>query len=133
MKPSNYSTSDFINTQPREELLLRTIHIIEAYISDPELNGNLLCKELGVSKRVLYVKLKNLAGQTVNEFIRTIRLKKSIKYLSDGKFNITQISIEMGFNSASYFTRSFKKYFGLSPKAYRQVKTMKKTSSQFKF
>jgi AraC-like DNA-binding protein len=125
MKTSDYTPTDFLDIQPREELLLKTIHIIEAYISDPDLNGNILSKELGISKRVLYERLRNLAGQTVNEFIRTVRLKKSIDYLIEGKFNITQISIEMGFNSASYFTRSFKKYFGISPRAYREIRAVK--------
>jgi AraC-like DNA-binding protein len=120
MKTVNYQSSDLFETQPAEELLSRTIKIIETYISDPGLNGSRLSRELGISKRVLYVRLKNLAGQTVNEFIRTIRLKKSVQYLRDGKINITELSVEMGFNSASYFTRSFKKHFGLSPKAYKQ-------------
>jgi AraC-like DNA-binding protein len=118
MKTVNYPSADIHETQPPEELLSRTIKIIETYISDPGLNGYRLSRELGISKRVLYVRLKNLAGQTVNEFIRTTRLKKSIHYIREGKINISQISIEMGFNSASYFTRSFKKHFGLSPKAY---------------
>jgi signal transduction histidine kinase/ligand-binding sensor domain-containing protein/AraC-like DNA-binding protein len=110
--------SDFTRNELDEELLSKLIKFIESNISDPELNGDMLCKELGISKRVLYVKLKNIAGQTVNEFIRTIRLKKSTVPLMEGKLNITQISTEMGFNSASYFTRSFTKHFGLSPKEY---------------
>jgi signal transduction histidine kinase/ligand-binding sensor domain-containing protein/AraC-like DNA-binding protein len=110
--------SDFTRNILDEELLSKAIKFIESNISDPELNGDLLCKVLGISKRVLYVKLKNIAGQTVNEFIRTIRLKKSTVPLIEGKLNITQISTEMGFNSASYFTRSFTKHFGLSPKEY---------------
>ena len=122
MKTVNYPSQDMIDTQPSEELLSRTIKIIETYISDPGLNGYRLSRELGISKRVLYVRLKNLAGQTVNEFIRTTRLKKSIHYISEGKFNISQISIEMGFNSVSYFIRSFKKHFGLSPRAYIKQK-----------
>jgi AraC-like DNA-binding protein len=122
MRTSDYSSSDVLDTKYTEDLVSRTIKIIELYISDPGLNGNKLSRELGISKRVLYVRLKKLAGQTVNEFIRTVRLKKSMNYLSEGKINITQISIEMGFNSASYFTRSFKKHFGLSPRAYSKQK-----------
>lgn len=101
-----------------EEVLSKAIRFIEQTISDPDLNGDMLCKELGISKTVLYTKLKTITGQTVNEFIRTIRLKKSIGLLIEGRMNVTQISAEMGFNSASYYTKSFTAHFGFSPKEY---------------
>jgi signal transduction histidine kinase/ligand-binding sensor domain-containing protein/DNA-binding response OmpR family regulator len=111
-------TSDFTRNSLDKELLSRAVKFIENNISDPDLNGDMLCRELGISKTVLYIKLKNIAGQTVNEFIRIIRLKKSTIMLLEGKLNITQISSEIGFNSASYYTKSFTSHFGLSPKEY---------------
>ena len=110
--------SDFTKNKLDEELLSKMIKFVEANISSPDINGDALAKELAISKSVLYIKLKNLSGQTVNEFIRTIRLKNSTKLLLEGRLNITQISFEMGFNSPSYFTKSFTKHFGLSPKEY---------------
>jgi AraC-like DNA-binding protein len=108
----------FTNNKLDEEILLKAIRFVEQHISDTDLNGDRLCKELGISKTVLYTKLKTITGQTVNEFIRIIRLKKSVDLLMEGRMNITQISIEMGFNSASYFTKSFTAHFGFSPKEY---------------
>jgi signal transduction histidine kinase/ligand-binding sensor domain-containing protein/CheY-like chemotaxis protein/AraC-like DNA-binding protein len=110
--------SKYTQNKLDEEVLSKAIRFIEQNISDPDLNGDMLCKELGISKTVLYTKLKTITGQTVNEFIRTIRLKKSVDLLIEGKMNITQISIEMGFNSASYYTKSFTAHFGFSPKEY---------------
>src|SRR5690606_33000982 len=105
-------------TKLDEELLSRAIQFIERNISDPDLNGDVLGKELGMSKSLLYTKIRNLTGQTVNEFIRIIRLKMSIRYLMEGEMTISQVSSEIGFNSASYFTRSFTQHFGLPPKDY---------------
>jgi AraC-like DNA-binding protein len=110
--------SDFTRNKLDEELLSKAIEFIESNISDPGLNAEMLSRSLGMSKRVLYAKLNNIAGQTVNEFIRTIRLKKSIQYLLEGKLNVSEISTAMGFNSPSYFSRSFTRHFGLSPKEY---------------
>ena len=110
--------AEFTKNKLDEELLSKMIKFVEDNISSPEINGDSLSRELGISKSVLYTKLKNISGQTVNEFIRTIRLKNSIKLLMEGRLNITQISFEMGFNSPSYFTKSFTKHFGLSPKEY---------------
>lgn len=108
-----------------EEVLSKAIRFIEQNISDPDLNGDMLCKELGISKTVLYTKLKTITGQTVNEFIRTIRLKKSIDLLIEGRMNVTQIAAEMGFNSPSYYTKSFTAHFGFSPKEYVSLQTHK--------
>jgi len=110
--------SDLTKNKLDEELLSKMIKFVETNISSPDINGDSLSKELAISKSVLYTKLKNLSGQTVNEFIRTIRLKNSIKLLMEGRLNITQISFEMGFNSPSYYTKSFTRHFGLSPKEY---------------
>jgi signal transduction histidine kinase/ligand-binding sensor domain-containing protein/CheY-like chemotaxis protein/AraC-like DNA-binding protein len=110
--------SEYTRNEMDEDLMLRAVRFIENNISDPELNGDTLCKELGISKSVLYSKLKSIAGQTVNEFIRIIRLKKSTILLLEGKLNINQVSSEVGFNSASYYTKSFTSHFGLSPKEY---------------
>jgi signal transduction histidine kinase/ligand-binding sensor domain-containing protein/DNA-binding response OmpR family regulator len=110
--------SKYTHNKLDEEVLSKAITFIEDHISDPDLNGDMLSKELGISKTLLYTKLKTITGQTVNEFIRTIRLKKSIDLLLDGEMNITEISMEMGFNSPSYYTKSFTAHFGVSPKEY---------------
>ena len=94
------------------------IAYIESHLSDANLHADDLCKELGLSKTLLYEKIKNLTGQTVNEFIKTIRLKRSVELLKKGKMNISQIAIEVGFNSLSYFTRSFTKQYGKAPSEY---------------
>ena len=101
-----------------EEFINKLIKAVEQAISMPDLNGDNLAKELGISKSILYAKLKTITGQTVNEFIRIIRIKKSTDLLLEGRLNITEISIEMGFNSASYYTKSFRKYYACSPKEF---------------
>lgn len=113
-----YVPSEYTHNKLDEELMERLIALVEQNISDPELNGTFLSRELGISKSVLYAKLKNITGQSVNEFVRILRLKKSINLLFEGKLNIAEISTEMGFNSPSYYTKSFRKYFSLSPSEY---------------
>ncbi|MFN3402708.1 MAG: two-component regulator propeller domain-containing protein [Cytophagaceae bacterium] len=111
-----------------KDLLKKAIDFIEKYISDPDLNGDRLAKELGLSKTLLYLKLKNLTGQTVNEFIRIIRLKKSTGLLIQGELSISEIASEIGFNSPSYFTRSFTQHFGYCPKTFISKQKEKRTS-----
>jgi AraC-like DNA-binding protein len=119
-----FSTDVYVNVQDLtasksdQDLLNKIIQFTETNIANPDLNGDLLCQELGLSKSLLYLKLRNITGQTVNEFIRIVRLKRSIHFLLEGKLNISEIAYETGFNSPSYFTKSFTQHFGVSPKGY---------------
>jgi AraC-like DNA-binding protein len=116
--------SNKVTNKSDEELIAKMTSVVQQNISDAQFNANAFCQKLGMSKTILYSRLKNISGQTVNEFIRTYRLNKSLELLAEGKYNITQISEEMGFNSLSYFSRSFTKLFGLSPKQYISTKSI---------
>lgn len=58
---------------------------------------------------------KYLTGKTSTEYINEVRLKKSIELLKKGNMNITEIAINCGFNDVNYFSRLFKKKYGISP------------------
>lgn len=103
---------------PENEWLNKLIDLITKHLSEPELNAEFLCKEMAISKTLLYSKLKSISGQTVNELIRVIRLQKSTELLLQGKLTISEVAIETGFNSASYFSKSFTQFYGLSPKEF---------------
>lgn len=98
-----------------EDFLKQVLAVVEKNLSDPELDYKLLCEETALSRTVLYAKIKTLTGQGVHEFIRSIRLKKSLVLLREKKLNISQVAFEVGFNSHSYFNKCFVKQYGVSP------------------
>jgi AraC-like DNA-binding protein len=71
-----------------------------------------------MSRTQLYRKLKAVSGQSANEFIRTIRLKRAAQLLGQGELTIAQITYEVGFTDLPYFRECFKKLFGVTPSAY---------------
>lgn len=101
-----------------EEFLNNLVTFVETNISDPAIDARSICENLGMSRTILYAKVKTLTGQSVHEFIKSIRLKKSLRFLLDGKLTISQIAMEVGFNSHSYFDKCFVKYYGIGPKEY---------------
>jgi AraC-like DNA-binding protein len=105
-------------TRADEEFVGRLVAVIEKHMANQDLDSRLVCKELGVSRTILYEKIKTLSGQTVHEFIKSIRLRRSLKLLLEQKMNISQIAFEVGFNSSSYYHRCFLKEYGMSPKEY---------------
>ncbi|MCG7384595.1 helix-turn-helix domain-containing protein [Paenibacillus sp. ACRRY] len=53
-------------------------------------------------------------------YMLTLRLERACSLLKHSSLTITQISYECGFNDSNYFTRQFRKAYGVSPKVYRQ-------------
>ncbi|MBL0744422.1 hybrid sensor histidine kinase/response regulator transcription factor [Chryseolinea lacunae] len=101
-----------------EEFLNRLIEFINQNLSDTTLDARILGEEFGISRSILYTKIKTLTGQSVHEFIKSIRLKQSLKLLLEGRLTISQVALEVGFNSHSYFDKCFIKQFGMGPKEY---------------
>ena len=63
--------------------------------------------------------VKALTGETINDFVRTIKLKRAAQYLCKGELRISEILYKSGFNSHSYFTKCFKEEFGMTPTEYQ--------------
>jgi len=102
-------------------LLDKILLVIEKYIDDTEFNINTFASEMGMSRTNLFSKIKGLTGQTPNDFVTTIRLKKAaIMLLNHPEMNITEISEQLGFNSSRYFSKCFKNQYHVSPLSYRK-------------
>lgn len=55
---------------------------------------------------------------TPGDFIRIVRLKRAAELLQEGEYRINEIAILVGFQSQSYFAKSFQKQFGVLPKDF---------------
>ncbi len=103
-----------------EEFIEKMNDYVEQHINDTDLDYKKIGELAGMSRTVLYAKFKALTGTGVHDFIKNIRLKKSIRLLQEGKLNISQIAYEVGFATPSYFTKSFVKKYEIGPKEYVQ-------------
>lgn len=65
--------------------------------------------------------LKNL-NMSVSEYINSVKLKHAVELLSNSSMNITQIADYLGFSSIHYFSRVFKKQYGISPTKFSSDK-----------
>ncbi|MDO4162907.1 MAG: two-component regulator propeller domain-containing protein [Bacteroides sp.] len=104
-----------------QDMLNRAMTIIENHLDDVEFNVNTFAREMGMARTNLFAKLKAITGQTPNDFILTIRLKKGALMLRNNlELNITEISDRIGFSSSRYFSKCFKDVYHVSPMAYRK-------------
>lgn len=104
-----------------KNILDKAVKIIEKYIDNPEFNINIFAREMGIARTNLFAKIKAITGQTPNEFISTIRLKKAAILLKNNpELNISEISDMVGFNSSRYFSKCFKAQYHINPISYRK-------------
>lgn len=101
-----------------EKFMQKALEVVEHNISNAEFSAEDFALQIGISRSNLHVKLKALTDQSATEFIRIIRLKKSIELLSTHRYNISEVSYMIGFNSISYFNRCFKQQFGITPSEF---------------
>ena len=80
--------------------------IIEKNIANPNLNIDLLSKEIGLSRANLYRKLKAITELSPTELIRNKRLEVAAKLLVESDYTVSEISVLTGFNSHAYFSNS---------------------------
>ena len=68
-----------------------------------------------------YNKVKATTGQTVIAFITSIRLKEAQRIIrSNPNILVSDVAIQVGFNTPKYFSKCFKKEFGIFPKEYAE-------------
>ena len=101
-----------------QKLIQGIIDLVLENITNNKINAEFIAKRVFISRTVLYTKIEALTGQTVNEFIAHIRLKKAKQFLLNPDINISEVSYKVGYASQSYFSRSFAKAFGYSPSEF---------------
>ena len=94
------------------------MEVVEKHMADATFDLEVFLSEMFVSRTLLYNKLKALTNLSATEFIKAIRLKRASRLLSEGKHNVSEVSMMVGFNSRHYFTKCFTKQFGINPTEY---------------
>ncbi|ACU04927.1 hybrid sensor histidine kinase/response regulator transcription factor [Pedobacter heparinus] len=103
-----------------EEFLNKIMRIIEDNFSMDDFNVNILATEVGMSTPILYKKIKALTGLTVNNFIKSVRLKRAAQLLKQNTYTVYEVAYMVGFSDSKYFSKEFVKQFGRTPSDYSQ-------------
>ena len=107
-----------LSNKADNELMEKLLKLIETNIDNPELNIQMMCSELAMSRTLLYNKITQLTGKSPTEFIRIFRLKQAAALLLSGEYSVTDVAFKVGIDNPKYFSRIFKEFYGVSPKEY---------------
>ena len=132
----NYPASDFRDTdasgqdespeEDRKEMTEEDMRlmddlreIIRENVSNPELDVPFICEKMHISKSKLYYKVKTISGISPIEFLRQYRLEMASQLLSEKQLNVSEVADAVGFSSVSYFSKAYKKRYGILPSEKR--------------
>lgn len=110
--------SSVVASSTDEKFLKKLIATVEANLHKEEFNVSMLTLEIGMSQPVLFRKIKALTDMNINDFIKSVRLKKAAVLLMEDELSIAEVASEVGYNNPKYFSKIFKEYFGKSPSNY---------------
>lgn len=123
-KINQVNAIDTINTinEPDQTYLKKIESIILDHLDDENFGVELLSKECKCSRANLHSRIKNLTGDSPGNYIRRIRMQEAVKMLMSQKYTVSEVAYAVGFSAPSLFSSAFKRYFGISPSEYKNLK-----------
>lgn len=108
-------------SNPDQAFITRATEVVMQHLADGDYNRESFAKDMVMSESTLYNKVKATTGQTVIAFITSIRLKEAQRIIqSNPNILISDVATQVGFNTPKYFSKCFKKEFGVFPKEYAE-------------
>ncbi|MBP5419738.1 MAG: response regulator [Bacteroidales bacterium] len=105
---------------PQDNAFMTELYkIMEAELSNSDLDVSHMTDMLRISRTKLYYKVKGLTGENPSAFFRRYKLNRAAELIKEGRYNMSEIADLTGFSSLSHFSTSFKKQFGTNPSEYK--------------
>lgn len=104
--------------KPAGQALRAALDYIEANFFN-DLSVEELAAQVGLSRSQLFRIFKGALGVSVQAYILQFRLRKARALVCNTELNMTEIALSCGFQDTAYFTRCFKRQYGLAPLVYR--------------
>lgn len=91
--------------------------LIEENLSNHDLAVQDITSALAMSRSLLHRKMKAIVGISIGDYIRKRRIDRACQLLREG-YNVSETAYKTGFADPSYFSKTFKKVVGTSPREY---------------
>ena len=103
-----------------QRMLEQAVNYMYIHFANPNITMEMVCDELGISISYLGQLFKKYKNTSFVKFLTAIRMEKAIERLKTSGDRIVEIASKCGYQDVYYFSHSFKKFTGVSPKKYRE-------------
>lgn len=101
-------------TAAKEAILI----LNKSFVNPPVIET--LAQTVGIDKKTLQYAVKHLTGQTINGYVRSLRMEKALSLLIDEVMRIDDIAKAVGYLSKANFYKAFSDTFSCTPKEMRK-------------
>lgn len=120
MSSDEFNNRIEVESSKDDTFIKKVYDYIIANISDENLSVDYMASGLNMSRTQLYVRIKQITKTTPIELIYKIKMNYAEHWLRSSDLSINEISDKLGFCSTNYFSKQFKKHFGISPRDFRK-------------
>jgi two-component system response regulator YesN len=115
-----HERSNIENEQVTNELVRQIHEYVEQHLAD-EVSLSRLANVVYLTPSYLSRLYKQETGSNLIEYISDVKLRRAKDLLGNMSLKIQEVGVNIGFESASYFNRFFKKYTSITPQEYRDT------------
>jgi len=110
-----------------DKSFINNVHeIVINHLADEDFGAGNLASILGLSTSQTLRKVKAATGKSANQYIREVKLAKAAKLIKETDFTSAEIAYKVGFSSPSYFNKTFRKHYGITPGRYKAQESTQK-------
>lgn len=110
----------FMASQINDATTARILKYVTEHIDTPDLKIDNIADAMGMSRSVLYIKIKQQLGMTPIDFVRHVRIMRACELLKDTDEPLSSVAFAVGFSDPKYFSKVFKRETGIVPTEYRE-------------
>ena len=106
--------ADFEQSRRQLEMVRKSLIFLSQHYPEP-LTIDKICQEIGFSKCYLCHEFKSATGKTSVDYLNFLRCENARYLLWTGEHNVRECAERCGFNSDSYFSKTYKRWMGELP------------------
>lgn len=120
-RSTNLDINDITYSSRDEEFVKAIIRLTKENLANGNFAVSDITDHLKISRSLLHNKIKSLTGSSITQFVRSIKMKEAKRLITEG-MNVSETSYAIGIIDPNYFTKCFKREFGVTPTDY--IKTL---------
>lgn len=99
------------------EFIAHINRLVNSNLDNSEFSVADITRELGISRSLLHIKMKTFFNASMTDYIKQCRMNRACELLRQG-YNVSETAYETGFSDPNYFSKVFKKVYGIPPKEF---------------
>jgi two-component system, response regulator YesN len=110
--------NQFLEMTTRNDDVIKAQKYVQSHLSE-KISLTEVAQHLHLNSSYFSRMYKKETGEGFVEYVTKVKMAKALDLLDHSTMSVEQIAFELGFDSKSYFLKTFKRFYGVSPKSFK--------------